>query len=211
MATSPTTFLNIIFLNFALLFATPANSIEKDSKMLKLFEFWPAFFPQPTDSQIFQFFPQDFFCRAPFYEEFSTLANFDIFQFSGSARKIYHNLNPDKNLFDEENKFCFTLFFFVDIKNSKLPFNDKNSLWKISLVFHDIDLSPSNIEEIKSDFVLEKMLNTLKDNKKKCYRVTFDLSSLSEKNLLTLLEKKPTLKISYFNKFRILSLPQKIY
>lgn len=181
---------------------------------IKLFDAWPGGFPQATASTVDNFYPQRFFCRFPFLEQFVTLADFDIFQVTDDVKKNFEFLsnmfNSELVLNSHDNQFHFTIFLFANIKNSKKLLSAKDSPWRVSLIVGDFEVKPESIDLIKEDSLLEASLGLLIDKKKKIYKIRFNFTKANKNFFKNLQADKPSIKIKYLNLTQTTELPSMI-
>lgn len=198
----------VVFLS--MLFFFPLILKSKQREMLKLFQFWPSGFPQADASLRIDFDPRPFFCRFPFLNEFTTLADFDLFQLSGKAKENYFYFRRELGSFeegvDDDSGDHLVIYLLADIKNSKKPLSVVDSPWKIFLMIGDQEIFPKSLELVSEDFALFQTLGSLMDRRKKKYKIVFDLGEASMQALDTK-KKKPSLKLKYLNLSRLVDLP----
>lgn len=171
--------------------------------LIKSFELFPNFFPQIQPSLEKKFLLKDYFRSISMYEEFSTLAIFDVLPITGSLLDYYDKLvkvSTTKPYLIKKNnastKKNLIIFVFADIKlNKTLTLDHPGSAWKVSLIQNNRTIYPNNITLLKNEPFIQRILsaNSKFDRLKKIYRIEFVL----DQNLLTSKQHTSVITFSY--------------
>ncbi len=177
-------FKNLIWLAFLL----QSIGAQKDSfGLIKTYDILPNFFPQAPFRIKKEYSIKNSFKTISIYEDFSTLAIFDVLPIYGKLKNYYDDLqkasssffnkqgNTLKKTLPSEN---FTVFVFADIKiNNSLNLDHKGCDWKVCLEKGQTKILPKSIAFIREEPYIKRILEHRFDRLKKMYRLDFSLSS----------------------------------
>ena len=131
---------------------------------VKYYDFIPGEVPQWSTKKDLTNLRKSSLRKVRIYDEFSTVAIFDIMWFSDLVKVKYVNfyakrvgLNKSEKLLKmrrlfEENKDTIKFFVLAEVHGgSKIPLGEKNSEWSFRLLVGDRTILPKSIREIDLD------------------------------------------------------------
>ncbi|MBD3231422.1 hypothetical protein GF322_02050 [Candidatus Dependentiae bacterium] len=151
------------------------------------------------------------------YNEFSTLAHFDVLRLSDEVREAYVNINADKRGKDkqakkamlrrqlEENKHWISMYILADIRDKNhVSLTDKNSLWSPFIVLSDgRKVMPISIKEVDLEPEYQFLFGYRFNVFKRSYEVKFPVANAQGENYLrddityTLIMSSPAKQVEY--------------
>lgn len=186
-------FLVFLFLSFQNIFGLDDGSfISKIYKkeIPKTFEFFPGFFPQASQVIPKKFSLNDYFKRYSMFDQVTTLATFDILLLRGSVLDYYGkqlllasgyeieevNKKMKQALQSEKNNSAqeVIVFIFPSInEGDSVGLEVKSCPWHVSAKINKKEFRPIKIDLVKSDEIIQKILDYKFEKKRRIYKFTF--------------------------------------